>query len=69
VAPLDGVSHLPELKDGSEVRMFLTDFEPPVRLLEVGDSGGAQLQVTVSGIASAAESEFLPDIYKPLYCS
>ncbi|KAG5189504.1 hypothetical protein JKP88DRAFT_301458 [Tribonema minus] len=68
VAPVKGAAPFPLPPDGSKIRVFLSDYPAPVRLLEVETTRGAQLEVRVERVASAAKSEYLPDIYRPLYC-
>ncbi|CAM9621049.1 unnamed protein product [Choristocarpus tenellus] len=66
VAQVPGAVSSPTPVNG-QVRIFLTDFDSPSGLLEVEDSDGAELSMSVVEVASAAESDYLPDVYKALY--
>jgi len=55
---------------GERLRLYLTDYPVPSALLDlqVGAAAGAgALEVDVSVVASGADSEYLPDAYKPLF--
>lgn len=48
--------------------MFLSDVSEPVRLLELPNVRGvAELNFEVVSVASGADSEFLPDVYRALF--
>ena len=58
------------LADGEIFRVYLTDYPEPRRLLELGpddSSGAGVLEVSVKEVASGADSEYLPECYKPLF--
>jgi len=55
---------------GERLRLYLTDYPVPSALLDlqVGAAAGAgALEVDVSVVASGADSEYLPEAYKPLF--
>ena len=57
--------------DGSTIRCYLNDYPEPRRLLELkgGEStGGGFFEARVRHVASGAESEHLPEAYRPLFC-
>lgn len=48
--------------------MFLSDVSEPVQLLEIPDVRGvAELNFEVVSVASGAESDFLPDVYRAFF--
>jgi hypothetical protein len=55
--------------DKSKIRVYLTDYPEPRRLLELpGDESECGfLEFEVRGVASGAESEYLPEAYKRLF--
>lgn len=63
-----GTGPFPVPASGGRVRMFLSDFPQPVRLLELPEVRGvAELSFDVIAVASGGESKYLPDVYKGLF--
>ncbi|CAM9895828.1 unnamed protein product [Discosporangium mesarthrocarpum] len=67
VAQVPGTMNGPLPSDGGRVRVFLTDYEEPAKLLEVQETDMAELSAAITQVASASESEYLPEVYKELY--
>ena len=50
------------------MRLFLSDLPEPADLLELPTTQGvAALSFDVVSVANGGESEFLPEVYKPLF--
>lgn len=68
VAEVAGVGSLPVPAPGGRVRLFLSDLPEPADLLELPTAQGvAALSFDVISVANGGESEFLPEVYKPLF--
>ncbi|CAM9680860.1 unnamed protein product, partial [Heterosigma akashiwo] len=68
-APLP-VPAAPIPQNCQRIRVFLNDIEDPIRLLELEDgaeTGGGVLDVEVTEIAPAGESQYIPDVYRQLF--
>uniref|UniRef100_A0A6U1NKJ8 Uncharacterized protein n=1 Tax=Fibrocapsa japonica TaxID=94617 RepID=A0A6U1NKJ8_9STRA len=53
----------------NNMRAFITDYPDPKRMLELPSMGsdGSELDIQIEKILSAGKSEFLPQVYAPLY--
>lgn len=66
--PIEG-GEVPVPSDGAAFRVYMSDYPDPSKLLELPNvaSGSAVLEVIAAEVASGAESEFLPGVYRGLY--
>ena len=60
---------MPLPKHNTMMRLYLTDYPDPRKLLELKaeESGCGVLEVTAKHVSSGATSEYLPDAYRPLF--
>lgn len=67
----DSLGTLAVAGPGGRVRVFLSDLSEPTDLLDMEEMGGvrgvAALGFDVFSVASGGESEFLPEVYRPLF--
>ena len=63
-----GLGQMPVPACGGRVQMFLSDLPEPADLLELPEvTGVSELGFDVVAVASGAESEFLPEIYRAFF--